>query len=107
MNESATHLPPTIGVLAANDDDVSRHAQVAQGAMQAYRLLGLVIDLRLNDKKVNVAVGVGPSTSMSTEQNYLRVRSSCSQAPPGLGNQSLVNKLHGRNRSRRLRLSAL
>jgi len=71
--------------------------------MEAHRLLSLVINLGLNNKEVDIAAGAGLAASMGAEQDDLRVRSSCSQAAPGLGNQSLVNYLHGRNRSRHLR----
>lgn len=48
MNKAPAHLPPAIGVLATDDDDVGRHTQIAQGAMETNRLLGLVSDLRLD-----------------------------------------------------------
>jgi hypothetical protein len=95
MDDSAPHLTPTIGVVPADDDDISRHAQIAQGAMEAHRLLSLVIDLRLDDKEVNVAVGIGVSASVRAKQDYLRLRGSRGQAAPGLGNQGLINYLHG------------
>jgi|GEM_PF-4156129 len=63
--------------------------------MEAHRLLGLVIYLGLNDKEVDIAAGTGFSASMGAEQDDLRFRCSRSQAAPGLGNQSLINDLHG------------
>lgn len=100
VDEASAHLPPTLGVVAADNDHVRRHAQVAQRAMEAHRLLSLVIDLRLDDKEVNVAVRPSLPASIRAEQDYLRFRGSRSQATPGLGNQGLVNYLHRPNRSR-------
>jgi hypothetical protein len=95
VDKPSAHLPPTVGVLTADDDNVGRYAQVAQSAMQTHGLLGLVIDLWLNDKEVKVAVEIGLSAGMRTEQDHLRARSSCGQAASSFGNQSLVNYLHG------------
>ena len=94
MNKPPAHLTPALGVVAADDNDISWHAQIAQRAMEAHRLLGLVINLGLNDKKVDIATGTGLSASMGTKQNDLRVRSSRNQAPSGLSDQGLVNYLH-------------
>lgn len=103
MDETSAHLTPTVGVLATYDNDIGRHAQISQGAMKTNRLLSLVADLRLYDEKVDIAAWTGLSASMGPKQDDLRVGSCCSQATPGLGNQSLVNYLHDRNRSRDLR----
>lgn len=63
--------------------------------MEADRLLSLVINLRLNDKKVDIAVGGGLSPSMGTEQNHLRVGgSSRSQTASRLCDQSFINRVH-------------
>ena len=94
MNETTAHLTPTVGVLATDDDDVSRHAQISEGAMEAHRLLGLVCNLRLDDENVDIAVRTGLSASVRAEQNHLGFRSSRSQAAPGLSNQGLINYLH-------------
>jgi hypothetical protein len=59
VDKTAAHLTPVISVLAADDDDLCRHAQVAQGAMEAHRLLGLISDLRLDDEEVDIAVRIG------------------------------------------------
>ena len=56
MDKAAAHPTPAVGVLATDDDDISWHAQVAQGAMEAHRLFGLIGDLGLDDKEVNVAM---------------------------------------------------
>jgi len=104
MNETSAHLTPTIGVLATDNNDIGRHTQITQGAMKTDRLLSLVADLRLNNEKVDIAARTGLSASMGTKKDDLRVRSSISQAAPGLGNESLIDDLHDRNRSRDLRL---
>lgn len=94
MDNAAPYLSPSVGVLAAHDDDIGRQAQIAQGAMKANRLLSLVSDLRLHDQEVDIAVRSRISTSVGAEQNDLGVRSSRSQAAPGLSNQGLVNYVH-------------
>jgi hypothetical protein len=71
MDESPAYLAPAVGVLAADDDDVSRQPQIAQGAMEANRLLCLVGNLRLNDEKVDIAVRTGLPAGMRPEQNHL------------------------------------
>jgi len=96
MDEPAAHLAPSVGVLATDDNDVGRHAQISQGAMKTNRLLSLVADLRLHNEEVDIAAWTGLSASMGPEQDDLRIGSCCSQAAPGLGNQSLVNYLHYR-----------
>lgn len=95
MDKSATYLTPAVCVLAANDDDIGGHAQVAQGAMEAHRLFGLISDLRLDHEKVDIAMATGLATGVRAEQDHLGIRSCRSQATTRLGNQSLVNYLHG------------
>lgn len=95
MNKPAAYLTPTVCVLAANDDDIGWHAQVAQGAMEAHRLFGLIIDLWLDHEKVNIAMATGLAPGVRAEQNHLGIRSCRSQATTRLGNQSLVNYSHG------------
>ncbi|MDX6608223.1 MAG: hypothetical protein QOF85_148 [Solirubrobacterales bacterium] len=95
MNKPAAHLTPTVCVLAANDDDIGRHAKVAQGAMEAHRLFGLIIDLWLYHEKVNIAMTTGLAPGVRAEQDHPGIRSCRSQATTRLGNQSLVNYLHG------------
>ena len=53
MDNAAPHLSPAVGVFAADDDDISWPAQIAQGAVKANRLLGLIGDLRLYDQEVD------------------------------------------------------
>jgi hypothetical protein len=95
MDKAPAHLTPPIGVLPTDDDDVGRHAQVPQGAMKTNRLLSLVGDLRLDHKEVDIAVGIGFPPGVRTEQDHLGVRGSRGQAAASLGNQGLVNYLHG------------
>lgn len=94
MDKPAAHLTPAVGVLAADDDDIRRHAQVAQGAMEAHRLFGLVSDLWLDHEKVDVTMATGLATGVGAKQDHLGIRSSRSQAATRLGNQSLVDYLH-------------
>ena len=75
--------------------------------MQANRLLGLILDLGLNYKEVDIAAQVGLPASVRAKQDHLGIRSSRSKATPRLSDQILVNHLHEPNRSRHLRLSAL
>ena len=62
--------------------------------MEAHRLLGLISNLRLDNEKVDIAVGTGLSASVRAKKNHLGFRSSRRQAAPGLGNQGVVNYLH-------------
>jgi hypothetical protein len=101
VNKSAAHVTPTIGVVAADDDYINRDAQVTQGAMEANRLLRLVIYLRLYYKETDVALRACFPTSMGAEENYLGVRGSRGQTASRLCNQGLVNYRHGWNRRRR------
>jgi len=56
--------------------------------------------LRLNDKEVEIAVGIGLSAGMRTEQDDLRARGGRSQTARRVGNQGLVHCLQGQeNRS--------
>jgi hypothetical protein len=103
MDKTSAHLTPTVGVLATDDNDIGRHAQISQGAMKTNRLLSLVVDLRLDNEKVDIAAGTALSAGVGTEQDDLCIRSSCSQAAPRLGNESLVNYLHDRKSSRDFR----
>jgi hypothetical protein len=91
MNKTAPYLTPTVGVLATDDDDVGWYAQIAQGAMEAHRLLRLVDDVRLDDKEINIAVRPGFATSVRAEQDHLGVRGSCSQAAARLGDQWVID----------------
>ncbi len=76
MNEAPTHIPPAIGVLATNDDDIRRYAQITQGPMKTNRLLGLVGDFRLDHEEVDVAMGIRLPASVRAEQDHLGVRGS-------------------------------
>lgn len=64
VNNATADLTPAVGVFATDDDDICRHAQISQGAMQTNRLLSLVSDLRLYDQEVDVAPRSGLSTSV-------------------------------------------
>jgi hypothetical protein len=55
MDEAPAHLSPALRIIATNHDDVSRQAEIAEGAMKAHRLLSLVSNLRLDDEKIDVA----------------------------------------------------
>lgn len=95
MDKAAAHLTPALGVLAADNDDICWHAQVADGAMKTHRLLSLVVNLRLDNQKVDIAVGVGLSPSMGTEQNHLRLGgSSRRQTASRLCDQGFVNRVN-------------
>jgi hypothetical protein len=89
MNGASAHPTPALGVVAANDDDLGRQTQIAQGTMKPHRLLGLVLDLRLDDKKADIAVGTSLSSSVRAEHDHLRVRSGRSEATTRLGHESL------------------
>jgi hypothetical protein len=94
MDKASAHSTPALGVLATNDDDICWHAEIAQGAMKSNRLLGLVVHLRLDDKKVDIAAGTSLSASMGSKQDDLRAWSSRSQATTRLGYQGLIDHLH-------------
>ncbi len=94
MDKAPAHPSPALRVIAADNDDISRHAQISKGAMEAHRLLGLISNLRLDNEKVDIAVGTGLPASMRAKKNHLGIRSSRRQAAPGLGNQGVVNDLH-------------
>jgi hypothetical protein len=94
VDQAAAHPTPAVGVLAADHDDVSRHAQIAEGAMESHRLLSLISDLRLDDKKVDVAARVGLSASVGAEQNHLCVGGGRRQPSSRLCNQGVVNYRH-------------
>jgi len=76
MDEAPAHPPPALRVIAADNDDISRHAQISEGAVEPDRLLSLVSNLRLDNEKINIAVGTGLSARMRAKQNHLRFRSS-------------------------------
>lgn len=62
--------------------------------MEAYRLLGLVINLGLNDEKIDIAARVGLPTSMGAEEDHLGIRGGRSQAATRLGDQILIHCGH-------------
>lgn len=64
MDKAAPHLSPAVGVIAADDDDIRRHPQIAQGPVQAHRLLSLVGDLGLYDQEIDIAMRACLPTSM-------------------------------------------
>lgn len=49
MGKAAAHLSPTIGVVAADDNDICRQPQIAQAPMETLGLLDLICDLWLDD----------------------------------------------------------
>lgn len=53
MDKSAPHITPAVGVVAADDNDIGRQAQVAQGALETNRLFSLIGDLRLDHKEIH------------------------------------------------------
>jgi len=85
MDKPTAHLAPSFHVVPADDDDISRHPKVAQDAMEPHRLLGFVVDLGLNDKQVDIAMRIGPTTRVRTEQNHLCIGCGGSQAASRLG----------------------
>jgi len=94
MDEASSHAAPAIRVLATDDDDIDRHSEVAQRAMEAHRLLGLVVNLGLDHKEIDIAVRAGRATRMRAEQNHLRIGRGLGQAASRLGDQGLVNCPH-------------
>lgn len=94
MNDATTHLTPAVRVLTTNDNDIGRYAQIAQGAMEANRLFGLILDLGLDHEEVDITAGTRLASSVGPEQDHLRIGSCRCQAAAGLGNQGLVNYRH-------------
>ncbi len=94
MDDSTTHLPPAVGVVATDNDHSCRHPQIAQSPMQTHRLLGLISDLGLDHEEVDIAMRIGLFTCMRAEKDHLCIWSGDSQAAPRLG-QRLMNHAHG------------
>lgn len=102
VNDASVDIRPVFGIATTDDDDVGRQAQIAEHAAQPNRLSGLVIDIGLDDEEIDIAAGVRLTASVGAEQDHLGVGRSCGQAASRLDDQSLVNYLHGGNRSRPL-----
>ena len=92
--QTTPHLPPAIGVVPTDDDDIDRHAQIAQSPMQPHRLLSLVGDLGLDDQEGDLAMWSDLTVSVRAEQDHLRLGSSGRQATGCLRNQDLVHSRH-------------
>ena len=93
MDEPTAHVTPAVRIVAANDDDVDRHSQVTQSAMETHRLLCLICDLGLYDEKVDIAMPIC-ATGMRAKQNDLRIGCGSSKTPSHLPDQSLIDCSH-------------
>ncbi len=94
MNEPTAHVTPAVRIVATNNDDIDRHSQVAQSAVETHRLLCLICDLGLYNEKVDIAMPICCATSMRAKQNDLRIACGSSKTPSHLHDQSLINCSH-------------
>jgi hypothetical protein len=92
VDDSTAHLTPPVNVIPTDHENVGRHAQIAQSAMETKRLLHFAIYLRLNHKKADLIVRTRLFQSMRAKQDHLGIRGSLSQPAPRLGNQLLIRR---------------
>jgi hypothetical protein len=79
VDEATTDVAPALGVPAADDDDVGRQAQVAQGAEQANRLLVLVSTAGSTTKKPTLLPGCASPRAWESKRITLDPRSAAAR----------------------------
>ena len=82
-------------------DDVGRQAQRREHALQAHGLGEAVVDARLDDQEVDVAVGSGLAARVRAEEDHPRAGRGLGDAPRGF-----VDEVGGDHAPRRYRSSA-
>jgi hypothetical protein len=94
VDDSTAYLTPALSVIPTNDKNVGWHAQIAQSAMEANRLLRLVVDPRLNHKEGDIIVRTRLSPSTRAKQDHLGAGGRLNQPAPRLCNQLLIRRPH-------------
>src|SRR5512133_244056 len=72
VEHRAGHVAPFFDVGLGDHDDVGRQAQRRQHALQAHDLAVVVLDMRLDDEQVDVAVGSGLAARVRAEEDDAR-----------------------------------
>lgn len=91
MNEASAHVAPLIHMALTDDHDVHGDQQIAERPPQPHRFLGSVLDVRLDDEEVKIAVPPGIPACVGAEEDHSRARRGIMQAPGRLSDQRIVD----------------
>src|SRR5512133_1006888 len=99
VEHRAGHVAPLLDVCLGDDDDVGRQAQRRQQALQAHDLAVVVLDTRLDDEQVDVAVGSGLAARVRAEEDDARAGRGLCDPARGFVDDVVVDHLDRRYRS--------
>jgi hypothetical protein len=73
MHDGAWYATPFLGLAAAIDDQVNRHAEFAECVAQPHELGVAALDLRLDHEEIEIAVRASLSPGVGAKQDHLGV----------------------------------
>jgi hypothetical protein len=94
VDHASANLRPLICVLGTENYEVDRDAEIAESLAESYELRSTALQLRLNDKQIQVAVGTTLATGARAEEDHLGTRRSSRKTTASLRNESLVSHSH-------------
>src|SRR5205085_9886970 len=98
VDHGSANPSPLICVILAEDDEIDRNADIAEGFTESHELRPAAFQVRLDDEQIQIAVGATLAPSARTEKDHRGVWSCRSETATGLGNQGLVSHDLDRNR---------
>ena len=101
IHDGAREAAPLLCLAAPIDEQVDRYAKFAERVPQTHELAGTALDLWLDHKQIQIAVGASVAARMGAEQDHARIASGGICKPPtGLLNHGLID--HGADKVARV-----
>lgn len=99
MNHAPGDPSPLICVIRAEDNEIDRNTDIAESFTESHELRTATLEIRLDDKQIQIAVGATLTPGTRAEKDHRGVGGCRSETATRLGNQGLVS--HDLDRSRR------
>src|SRR4051794_38798139 len=90
VDHASANPGPLVCVLGAEDYEVNRDAEIAEGFAKSHELRSAALQLRLDDEQIQVAVGTTLASGARAKKDYPRSRCGVGQATACLLDKCLV-----------------
>ena len=77
VDHASTNPGPSVRVLGAENDEIDRDTEIAEGFAESYELRATAFQLRLDDEQIKVAVRTTLASSAGAKQDHLGIRRGC------------------------------
>src|SRR3954462_13002083 len=75
VDHGPANTSPLICVIRAEDDEINRNADIAEGFTEPHELRAAAFQIRLDDEQIQIAVGATLAPSARAEKDHSCVRS--------------------------------